>query len=121
MSRYRIHLPIVLMLDVVSALSARFAFESGHWFFLMVSIVSLSLAGYFFICLMQDEVGIIVNATWVALGAMNVTLASYLVYGESITWLQGLAMVLIVLGLIFVEYFSPKNSADTLFVDDLKH
>ena len=111
MSNYKIHFAIVLILDVVSALSARHAFNSDSLLFLVISIVSLSVAGYFFIRLMQDEVGIIVNATWVALGAMNVTLASFFVFGETLSWIQILGMTLIVTGLILVEYFAPPETS----------
>lgn len=107
--RYRLHFAAVLILDIVSALTARHAFNTDSNLFLIFSMLSLALAGYFFIRLMEDEVGIIVNATWIALGTMNVTIASFLVFGEKISWLQGLGMALIVTGLILTDYFSPKE------------
>jgi len=107
--KYRLHFAIVLLLDIVSALSARYAFESGSTLFLILSMVSLSMAGYFFIKLMQEEVGIVVNITWVALGTINVTVASWLAFGEKISWMQGLAMAVIVTGLTLMEYCAPDE------------
>lgn len=107
--KYHLHFAAVLCLDILSALTARYAFNSESTLFLIISMLTLATAGYFFIKLMEDEVGIIVNATWIALGTINVTLASYLVFGEKITWLQGLGMAFIVIGLILTDYYSPKE------------
>lgn len=108
MNNYRLHFIIVLTMDVSNSLSARQAFNTGSLFFLILSMICLAVAGYFFIRLMEDQVGIIVNATWIALGATSVTVASYFVYGEMISWLQAFGMLLIVTGIIMTEYYSPK-------------
>lgn len=108
-SSYRLHFAAVLILDVLNSLTARYAFETKSNFFLVISIISLILAGYFFIRLLQDRVGIIVNATWIALGTTSVTLASYLIYNEKITWLQALGMAFVVIGIIVTEYYSPAE------------
>lgn len=109
MNNYRLHFIVVLAMDVSNSLSARQAFNTGSLFFLILSMICLAVAGYFFIRLMEDQVGIIVNATWIALGTTSVTVASYFVYGEVITWLQAMGMLLIVAGIIMTEYYSPKE------------
>lgn len=112
MSHYRFQFFVVLILDVVSALTARYAFESGRFLMLLISIFSLALAGYFFIKLMQQRVGIVVNITWIALGTINVTVASWIVFAERINWMQGLAMAVIVTGLMIMEYFAPDEAVE---------
>lgn len=110
---HKIRFAIVLALDIASALSARQAFNQDSAFFMALSVITLTLAGYFFIQLMKGRVGMIVNITWVALGTMNVTLASYLVFGETVTAVQGLGMVLIVAGIILTEFFGNSDSKKT--------
>ncbi len=113
MKKYRVHFAIVLIMDVVSALTARSAFESGSTILLIFSMLSLSIAGYFFIQLMKDGVGIILNVTWVALGTINVTVAGYLAFGETISFFQGIGMAVIVSGLILTEIYAPPDADET--------
>lgn len=100
---------VVLVLDVVSALSARQAYNTESTFYLLVAMLSLAAAGYFFIKLLDAKVTIIINAIWIALGSINVTIASYLVFGETLTWTQVAGMVITILGLIFLEMFAPNE------------
>lgn len=110
MQNYRIHFFFVLIFDAVSALTARQAFNTGKFSFTILAVVSLIFAGYFFMRLMEDEVGIIVNAIWIALGAINVTLASYFLFNEKLTWSQVAGMVVIIIGLILTQVYAPPHN-----------
>lgn len=107
MQRYRIHFLFVLFFDACSALLGRQAYNSHQLSFAFLTVISLMFAGYFFMKLMEDEVGIIVNALWIALGAINVTVASYFVFGEKLTVFQFLGMFIIIVGLILTQVYAP--------------
>lgn len=109
MRGYRFTFFIVLLADVVSALSARLAYDQNSALYLWISVFSLMLAAYFVIRLMEYRSGILVNISWLALGTINVTLASYFAFGERISLSQGLAMLLIVFGLALMEFFSHSE------------
>lgn len=109
---YRLHFILVLFFDLSSATTARYAYNSGELVFVFLSMLSLAGAGYFFIKLMEDEVGILVNALWIALGAINVTVASYFLFDEKISLLQGLGMAFVVTGLILTQVYAPSPSTE---------
>jgi multidrug transporter EmrE-like cation transporter len=117
--KYGYRLILVLLFDFSSAMNARFAFESGSTLFLFFSMASLVAAGYFFIRLMENNVGIIVNAVWIALGAITVTVGGYLLFGEKISWMQGVGMAVIVVGLILMEVYSTPEDSSELELSDL--
>lgn len=110
MSLYLKFIPL-LILDVVSALAARYSYNNGDFLFLVIAMASLAVAGYLFMKLLSENVTIVINAIWVALGAINVTLASYLVFGETISLLQGAGIALIVFGLVVIDYFNQPKEA----------
>lgn len=103
---------LIVVLDVVSALTARQAYNAESVVFLILSIASITLAGWLFIKLLNERVTIVVNAVWIALGAINVTLASYLVFGETLTWLQAVGMATIVAGLITIELTNSSEEEE---------
>lgn len=109
---------IVLILDVVSALTARYSYNIDSDFYLIISMVSLAMAGYFFMQLLNHKVTIIVNAIWIALGTINVTIASYLVFNEALSWMQVIGMSVIVIGLILIEAFAPDEEPQTESLSD---
>lgn len=103
-----------LIVDVVSAMTGRLAFDYQSSFFLAISMLSLAAIGYFFIRLMKEYVSIILNVTLLALGAINVTVFSFLFFNERITWFQGLGMAVIVIGLILIQVYAPKEEVKTV-------
>ena len=70
---------------------------------------SLAVAGYFFMKLLEEEVGILVTITWIALGTINVTVAGWIVFGEKLSWFQAVAIATIVTGLILIEVCGRKK------------
>ncbi len=102
-------LVVVLAMDVVSALSARVAYNSESLFLTVIAMLSLSIAGYFFIRLLNENITIVVNAIWIALGSINVTFASYIVFGEKLTSSQILGLVITITGLIILNTAKPMD------------
>lgn len=107
---------VVLILDIVNAWAAgnsHGAFVAGEttagYWWLLLSAASIGFAGYMFIKLLNEKITVIVNAFWIALGALNVALVGFLVFGETLDWLQILGMVAIVAGLIIVEATTPDE------------
>lgn len=100
---------VIVILDVISALAARYAFNHDSLIFMIISITSIPLAAYFFMSILPERITIVVNAIWIALGSINVTLASYLVFGEKITLKQAMGMLIIILGLITIEAFHAEK------------
>lgn len=115
---YYLKLISVLALDVVSALTARQAYNTDSLFFTILAMASLALAGYFFIKLLDEHVTVIINSIWIALGSINVTLAGFLVFGEKVTKIQIFGMVITIAGLIFLDLFAPNEPKGT---DDKTH
>ncbi len=109
MTRYYLTFILVLALDVTNSLTARYAFNNGSRLFLILSILSIMIAGYFFIRLMDKKVGIVVNATWIALGTASVTVATFLVYNERLIVFQGLGMGEIVFGVVIRDLSVPPE------------
>lgn len=93
----------ILSFDVLSAVFGRFYEQTLELPYAILSILSLILAGYGFIMTLQNRVTILMNALWIALGTLNVTLASYLLFGETLNWTQGIGIILIVLGVILLH------------------
>ncbi len=108
---YRFNLIMVLMLDLLRALAARYAYNTENMVFVAISALSMMGAGFFFIRLMKEEVGIIANALWIALGVVDITLASYFLFGEKLSLLQGAGMTTIVIGLIMTQAYAPAHRA----------
>lgn len=103
------NLSILLVLDLIMALLARFAFDEGSTLALIGSMITIIIAAHFFMKLLKNQVTAILNALWIGLGTVLVTIASYLIFDESITTQQLLAMIIVVIGVALVGYESPPK------------
>ena len=92
-----------------SALTGRYAYNEESVLFTIISIASLVLAGVFFMRILRIRVTILANTLWMGLGALCVTLASYLIFGERISPLQGLGMACIIAGAVLIQSYSPDS------------
>ncbi len=102
-----INISIIVVLDLVTALMARYAYNEGETWAVIVSMLALTLAGYFFIKTLETHVTALLNAIWIGLGTTLVTISSFFIFGEIISTSQGLALITIVIGLALVGY-EPK-------------
>ena len=105
---FYLNLLIIIILDLVSVLSIRNAYENENLIFLIIGIICLGLAGYFFIKILNHGITVVLNALWIAMSSILVAIAGYLLFDEEISLTQGIGMAIVVIGVIASNY-TPKE------------
>jgi len=105
---FRFYLLTLILLDVTTAIFARYSFITNSNIFIFFSILSLTTAGYIFMKTLNFKQTAIVNAIWIALGSILVSITSYILFDEALTIIQIAGMAIIIIGLIIME-ISPKK------------
>jgi len=95
---------LLVILDLSAAIFARYSFNEESLLALFASVICIVFAGLGFMELLKENVTVIINAIWIGLGTLFITIASYFLFGESISVVQTIAMCVIVLGLALVGY-----------------
>ncbi|PIQ79127.1 hypothetical protein COV81_03100 [Candidatus Peregrinibacteria bacterium CG11_big_fil_rev_8_21_14_0_20_41_10] len=112
MYSFYLYLIIIICLDVITALSARQAFESGNLWFLLLAIISLTIAGSVFIKTLSYRSTAIVNVLWIGLATLFVIFASYLAFHEIPTTTQAIGMAIILAGIITMELSTDSATSN---------
>jgi len=99
----------LILLDLITVLSARYAYNENNSLFLLFSILSLTMAGYLFIKLLKYELTVVLNILWIAFSTLVVTIFSYFFFNESISLMQGGGMLTIVFGLFLIELYADPE------------
>lgn len=91
------------------ALLARVAFDQNSTLALIGALACIVVAAHFFMKLLSYQVTAALNALWIGLGTLLITVVSYFLFHEAISLQQGIAMLVIVLGVVLVGYEGAPN------------
>jgi len=109
--KFYFNLAVLILMDLIMAMSARMAHNTGNNWYLVISIGAICFAGYLFIKLLNNKITAVLNLIWIGCGTVLITLAGYFIFGEKLTYTQGAGMLLIFGGLIMMEVFAEETEA----------
>lgn len=104
MPTYYWYLAGLAILDLVGLTSAKFWYLKGHFFYLAISMACFALAAVMIAFSLRYQGVAIVNIIWMALSAILVTVAGYLIFKEPIALYQFIGILIILFGLIVVQW-----------------
>jgi len=94
---------LLSVVDVGAVISGRYYVFSKNKLFLIISLVCFGFSAYLFYLLMAFKSTAIVNLLWVSLSTIFISMISYFLFKEKITWGQSVGMFFIILGIIIME------------------
>lgn len=106
---FYLNLLILVALDVVTALTARWAHESGEIWPVAISILAICFAAPIFMKLLKEEVTAIVSVLWIGGGVLAVAITSFLIFDEVLSGQQIIGMVLMAVGLVLTQLHPSKK------------
>ncbi|MDD2807407.1 MAG: hypothetical protein PHW95_02725 [Patescibacteria group bacterium] len=95
---------IISLLDLAAIVSAKFWVISKNNLYLTLTVLLCATAGFFFARSLQFEGIAITNIIWGALSSILVTAAGYFIFREIITPWQFVAMAIILVGLVMINW-----------------
>ncbi len=93
---------ILTALDVFAVLLARYYVEKKKEIFRISSLVFFGLSAYVAVQLMEYASTAVVSILWITLSTIFIAFACYFLFDEKINKWQGLGMVLILSGMVFL-------------------
>lgn len=104
MASYFILVIVLSLLDVAGASAAKMWYLHKSPYYLALTIILFGLAGLTFAKSLSYQGMAITNILWVAFSAILVVLVGYFIFRENITPLQLVGIVIIIGGLVLVNY-----------------
>jgi len=98
-----VYVTIVALLDAVAIISAKYWQITKQPAYVVLTVASFALAGFFFARSLQYEGMAITNIIWMALSTLCITSVGYFFFRETITTLQFVGIATIVTGLVLVN------------------
>ena len=96
---FPLYIALISVLDVIAVLGARFFVDRKKWYFRFISLAAFAASAYVYIQMLAYEVTAIVNVIYLAFSSIVITLTCFIFLKERIHWMQGLGMILCLLGL----------------------
>ena len=95
---------LVALLDIAGMVSAKYWSLSKNNWWLVLTVLTFSLAGIFFTLALRYQGLAITNILWTALATIGITSLGYFVFKEQISTLQFVGIGTILLGFILVNW-----------------
>lgn len=100
---YFLYVLLIGVLDTLAMVLAKFWILNKNIFYLIGAGLSLGIAAIFFAFTLKYQNLVIMNWLWIGLSAASGTLAGFLIFKESVTSLQIMGMVIILIGVILLN------------------
>ncbi|MEK7145949.1 MAG: SMR family transporter [Patescibacteria group bacterium] len=108
--KFYLNLSLIIFLDVVTALTARLAYEIDEWWPVVISVLAICFAAPIFMKLLKEEVTAVVSILWIGGGVLAVAITSFFVFDETLSTQQILGMLLMAVGLVLTQLHPhPQN------------
>ncbi|MDO8669276.1 MAG: EamA family transporter [Candidatus Buchananbacteria bacterium] len=103
MNPFILNVSIVILLDLAGIVTAKIYSLNKNSVWLWLAILFFAGTGLFFARSLKYEGAATVNILWVAGSAIVVTLVGYFAFKEDITLIQAIGILIIIIGLIFIN------------------
>jgi len=104
MSPFIVHIAIITILDIAGSLCAKYYSIHKHPSLLVATFILFGTAGYVFAKSLSYEGLAITNVLWITLSILFITIISYFAFNEEISHIQILGIVIIMVGLILINW-----------------
>ncbi len=104
MAKFYLLIGTIAFFDLVAIFAGKMSLVTGKPIYIALCSLGFAIAGYFFaLSLHYDDVAI-VNVLWIALSIILVAIMGHFAFGEQLTRLDILGMLVIMIGIIILNF-----------------
>lgn len=106
MNSFAAYLALITLFDVIGIFAAKFWIMNKNPWLLFLTVLGFGAAGYFYAHSLNFEGMAIANIMWISFSVIIVTLVGYFGFKEEISLIQGLGILLLIVGLVLINWKS---------------
>lgn len=103
MAKFYLLISTIAFFDLLAIWAGKMALVSGKSYYVALCSLGFAIAGYFFAISLHYEDVAIVNVLWIALSIILVAIMGHYTFGEHLTRLDILGMVIVMAGIVLLN------------------